>query len=79
MSSIQPIPRGVHLPRGSSGGAPSLTLGSGSTRTNGSLEVEFPTPYGRYRAEDLALGNDRMKAINEDGEERVNDKANGAF
>jgi len=50
----------------------------GSTGTNASLQVEFPTSYGRYRAEDLELVNDRLKAINEEGEEYRNDKANGA-
>ncbi|SRR6266702_766287 len=77
LASIQPTLRFVRNPQNSSGGAPSLTVGSVLTGNNASLEVEFPTSYGHYRAEDPALGNDRLKAINEEGEERVNDKANG--
>ncbi|KAI9454250.1 hypothetical protein BJY52DRAFT_1189075 [Lactarius psammicola] len=78
LASIQPSPLGVRFPRSISGGTPSLSIGSRSTGTNASLEVEFPTSYGRYRAEDLELVNDRLKAINEEGEECENDKVNGA-
>ncbi|KAI9454251.1 hypothetical protein BJY52DRAFT_766472 [Lactarius psammicola] len=78
LASIQAMPRAVRLPQSSSGGTPSFAIGTGSTGTN-SLEVEFPTSYGRYRAEDLALVNDRMKAINEEGEDREKDKAKGEF
>jgi hypothetical protein len=39
--------------------------------------VEFPTSYGRYRAEDLELENDRLKAIHEEGEDCSNDKIKG--
>jgi len=41
--------------------------------------VEFPTSYGRYRAEDLELVNDRLKVINEEGEECEDVKVNGAW
>ncbi|KAF8259722.1 hypothetical protein EI94DRAFT_1750788 [Lactarius quietus] len=77
MASIQPDPRNIRLPLNTpSHGTPSLTTGSGTTGTNVSLEVEFPTSYGRYRAEDLELENDRLKAIHEEGEDCGNDKAN---
>jgi len=83
LASIQPDqPRTVRLPlprSTTSHGTPSLTTGTGTTGTNVSLEVEFPTSYGRYRAEDLELENDRLKAINEEGEDGGNDKAKGAF
>lgn len=52
-------------------------MGTGTTGTSGSLEVAFPTSYGRYRAEDLELENDRLKAIHEEGEESENIKSKG--
>ncbi|KAI9454252.1 hypothetical protein BJY52DRAFT_767098 [Lactarius psammicola] len=70
LASIRPISRGS-FPRSSSGGTPSLNIGSRPTGTCASLEVEFPTSYGRYRAEDLELVNGRLKSINEE------DKTNG--
>jgi hypothetical protein len=81
LASIQPDqPRTVRLPRStSSNGTPSLTTGTGTSGTNVSLEVEFPTSYGRYRAEDLELENDRLKAIHEEGEDGENVKANGGL
>ncbi|KAH8978879.1 hypothetical protein EDB86DRAFT_849884 [Lactarius hatsudake] len=69
LASIQDLPRTVRLPRSSSGGTPTLSTGSRSTGPNA---VEFPTSYGRYRAEDLV--NDGLKVINEEGE---SDKAKG--
>ncbi|KAH9018565.1 hypothetical protein EDB85DRAFT_610512 [Lactarius pseudohatsudake] len=74
LASIQDLPRTVRLPRGYSGGTPSLSTGSRSTGPNA---VEFPTSYGRYRAEDLV--NDGLKVINEEGGEGENDKAKGVF
>ncbi|KAH9034474.1 hypothetical protein EDB85DRAFT_2144336 [Lactarius pseudohatsudake] len=65
----KPLPRSVRFQRNSSGGTQSLSTNSGPTGTSASLEVEFPTSYGRYRAEDLELVNDRLKAINEEGED----------
>ncbi|KAN0141814.1 hypothetical protein V8E53_000276 [Lactarius tabidus] len=81
LASIQPDqPRTVRLPRSTtSNGTPSLTTGTGTSGTNVSLEVEFPTSYGRYRAEDLELENDRLKAIHEEGEDGENVKANGGL
>jgi hypothetical protein len=78
LASVQPIPRGVRLPPGSSIRTPSLTTSSGLSGPNVSLEVEFPTSYGRYRAEDLELVNGHLKAINEEGEARESGK-NGAY
>ncbi|KAH9018566.1 hypothetical protein EDB85DRAFT_1897111 [Lactarius pseudohatsudake] len=69
LASVQPLPRSVRFQRNSSGGTQSLSTNSGPTGTSASLEVEFPTSYGRYRAEDLELVNDRLKAINEEGED----------
>ncbi|KAH8978880.1 hypothetical protein EDB86DRAFT_3089888 [Lactarius hatsudake] len=69
LASVQALPRSVRLQRNSASGTPSLSTNSGPTGTSASLEVEFPTSYGRYRAEDLELVNDRLKAINEEGEE----------
>jgi len=76
LASIQPDRRSMRFPPTSSGATPSLTAGS-TTGTNVSLEVEFPTSYGRYRAEDLELENDRLKAIHEEGEDSDNDKTKG--
>ena len=67
LASIQPHSQSVRLPCSSSNG----------TATDFSLEVVFPTSYGRYRAEDLELENDRLKVINEEGEECESDKAKG--
>jgi len=72
--SNQPTARGVCLPPGSS--TPSVSTGSGLSGINFSLEEEFPTSYGRYRTENLEQGNDRLKAINEEGEECESEKAN---
>ena len=74
LASIQRDPQTVRFPRKSSNGTPSFSMGTGTTDTNGSLEVAFPTSYGRYRAEDLELENDRLKAIHEEGEENENVK-----
>ncbi|KAH9061925.1 hypothetical protein EDB87DRAFT_1830722 [Lactarius vividus] len=81
LASVQALPRSVRFQRSSLGGTPSLSANSGPTGTSASLEVEFPTSYGRYRAEDLELVNDRLKAINEEGEEfhGENDKAKVTF
>ena len=49
-------------------------MGTGTTGRNGSLEAAFPTSYGRYRAEDIELENDRLKAIHEEGKESENVK-----
>ena len=67
MASIQPHSKDVRLPCSSSNG----------TGINVSLEVVYPTSYGRYRAEDLELEDGRLKAISEDGEECENDKEKG--
>ncbi|KAI0270471.1 hypothetical protein BC834DRAFT_861584 [Gloeopeniophorella convolvens] len=49
---------------------PSLVTDSTApTGTTGSLDVEFPTSYGRYRAEDLEMVEERLKAIREEGDE----------
>jgi len=75
MATIQPEPQNVRFARNSSSNrTPSLTTGTGTTGPNGSLEVTFPTSYGRYRAEDLELENDRLKAIHEEGKESENFK-----
>ncbi|KAH9177944.1 hypothetical protein EDB89DRAFT_1294415 [Lactarius sanguifluus] len=74
LASTQDLPRTVRLPRSSSGGTPSFSTGSRSTGPNA---VEFPTSYGRYRAEDLV--NDGLKVINEEGGEGENDKAKGVY
>ncbi|KAI0298461.1 hypothetical protein B0F90DRAFT_1818672 [Multifurca ochricompacta] len=67
LASVPPLPRNVRLPR-SSGGTPSMTTGSSVSATTGSLDVEFPTSYGRYRAEDLELIDDRLKVIKEEAD-----------
>lgn len=67
MASIQTYSRDVRLPCSSSNG----------TGISVSLEVVYPTSYGRYRAEDLELENNRLKAISEEGEESENDKEKG--
>ena len=74
MVSFQPPTRSVHFARNSSNGTPSRAAGTGTTDANGSLEVAFPTSYGRYRAEDLELKNDRLKVIHREGEESENVK-----
>ncbi|KAI9429017.1 hypothetical protein H4582DRAFT_1089530 [Lactarius indigo] len=79
LASVQAHPRSIRLPRSSTGGTQSLSTTSGPIGTGASLEVEFPTSYGRYRAEDLELVNDRLKAINEEGEECGIDKAKRSF
>ena len=72
MASVQPQTLSFRFARNSSNGTSSHTAGTGTTDANSSLEVAFPTSYGRYRAEDLDLENDRLKAIHEEGEESQN-------
>ena len=74
MASIQPELRTVRFAPNSLNGTSSLSMGTGTTGRNGSLEAAFPTSYGRYRAEDIELENDRLKAIHEEGKESENVK-----